>query len=448
MPQTLLADATFVIQDAHTVRRDASLLIEDARITGVGDRSDFPPADDRDIIDCRGLILMPGLVNAHTHLFQVLTRGVGKHWRVRQWAERVTYPMARKITDQEYFDAVLLACADAIRNGTTALVDHPTHYARFHADGSCRAILAAGIRGAVALGGADQSLVDSGETRAPAEDVERIREFVGRWQGSGSVQPWIGPAGFHTCTPASLRAYKQLAIELGVRFHTHLAESAEGVKDAMAAGHIGEVSWARALDLMDTSTSFAHGVYVEPEEFDLLAESGCQIVHCPTSNQIMASGIASIPSMREKEIPIALATDGASSNDSLDMVAELKAATLIHRAVSRDATITSAEDAFEAATLGGAAVLGIENLGRLAEGYLADVVGLQLEGNPSLTPCTDPVSAVVFYASGRDVVLTIANGITLYWRGNFLNIDVQETIDRVTATVARHGTMTGLEDPI
>ena len=87
-------------------------------------------------------------------------------------------------------------------------------------------------------------------------------------------------------------------------------------------------------------------------------------------------------------------------------------------------------------------------MGRLAEGYLADVVGLQLEGNPSLTPCTDPVSALVFYASGRDVVLTIANGKTLYWRGNFLTIDVQETIDRVTATVARHGTMTGLKDPI
>ena len=448
MPRTLLADATFVVQDAHTVQRNASLMIEDGKITGVGNRSDFPPFDEQDTIDCSGLILMPGLINAHTHLFEVLTRGLGKQWRVRQWAERVIYPMARKLSDQEYFDAVLLACADAIRNGTTAIVDHSTHYARFHADESCRAILAAGLRGAVARGGADQSLVDPGETRPLAEDIEQIREFVGRWQGSGSVQPWVGPAGFHTCSPGSIRAYKQLATELGVRFHTHLAESAEGREDAMAAGHMGETSWARALDLMDPSTSFAHVVYVETDELDLLAESGCQIAHCPTSNQILASGTASIPLMREKEIPIALATDGASSNDSLDMVAELKAATLIHRAVSRDATITSAEDAFEAATLGGAAVLGIENLGRLAEGYLADVVGLQLEGNPSLTPCTDPVSALAFYASGRDVVLTIANGITLYWRGDFLNIDVQETIDRVNATVARHGTVTGLKDPI
>ena len=152
--------------------------------------------------------------------------------------------------------------------------------------------------------------------------------------------------------------------------------------------------------------------------------------------------------MRAKGIPVALATDGASSNDSLDMVAELKAAVLIHRAVSRDATITNAEEVFEAATLGGAAVLGIEDLGHLSKGCLADVVGLQLAGNPSLTPCTDPVSAVVFYASGRDVVLTIANGITLYWRGKFLTIDVQGKIDRVTAIVARHGTMTGLNDPI
>ena len=127
MPRTLLADATFVVQDAHTVQRNASLMIEDGKITGVGNRLDFPPFDEQDTINCSGLILMPGLINAHTHLFEVLTRGLGKQWRVRQWAERVIYPMARKLSDQEYFDAVLLACADALRNGTTALVDQSTH---------------------------------------------------------------------------------------------------------------------------------------------------------------------------------------------------------------------------------------------------------------------------------------------------------------------------------
>jgi 5-methylthioadenosine/S-adenosylhomocysteine deaminase len=438
MRVTILADADFVIRDARTAEPDTSVVVEDRRIGEVGQGPDIdrrrPSAT---VIDCRGMIVFPGLINAHTHLYQILGRGLGKHLTVRDWAQQVTYPIARRLTATEYYDAVLLACADAMRNGTTALVDHTTHYARFHADQSCRALSDAGLRGAVARGGADMSVTDPGENRPFEEDVEAVRAFVERWRSHPRVRPWVGPSGFHTCRPESLRRWKALADELGTRLHVHIAETIRGRPEAQAAGFAGEASWADSLGLLDPHTSIAHAVWVDADEMKILARRGVGVVHCPTSNQILASGIARIPEMRELGVTVALATDGPSSNDSLDMAAELKSCALIHRAQSLDATIITAQDAFRFATEGGATVLGEARLGRIEPGYAADLVAVRLAGNPSLTPCHDPISSLAFHGSGRDVALVMVDGRVLFQDGRFTMIDVPALITRVQQTVRR-----------
>jgi 5-methylthioadenosine/S-adenosylhomocysteine deaminase len=439
MSKTLLADAEFVIQDAHTVLSRASVLIEDGIIKQVARASQLDDTSEAtETIDCRGLMLLPGLVNSHTHLYQVLTRGIGKSTTVRDWAREVTYPRARTLSAEEYYDAVLLACADAIRNGSTAVVDHPTHYARFYANESYSAIAASGLRGAVVRGGANISIIDPNEVRPLDEDLAETSAFVRRWGTKGRVQAWIGPAGFHNCSPEGLRQFKALAERLDTRFHFHLAESPLSQKEALNAGFPGETSHALALGLLNENTSVAHAIWLTNDEIKLVATSGSQVVHCPTSNQILASGIAKIPQMLKCGVSVALATDGASSNDSQDMVAELKSAALIHRVSALDPTVIGAEDVFRAATEGGAQVLGINRLGRLVEGYIADVIGIEMAGNPSLTPCTDPVAAVVYYASGRDVCLTVVQGRILYRDRSFTTIDVNSTIDRVNRAVAEH----------
>jgi 5-methylthioadenosine/S-adenosylhomocysteine deaminase len=433
MNRTLLADADYVIQDADTVLPRASLLIEDGTITAIGPASQLSTrAEGATTIDCRGVMLMPGLINAHTHLYQVLTRGVGKSTAVRDWLRQVTYPCARALSGDEYHDAVLLACADGIRNGSTAVVDHPTHYTRFHVDESMKAIDASGLRGAVVRGGSDMSIVDANEIRPLDTDLQAAEAFVERWGTDGRVRAWLGPSGFHNCSPAGLTRFKQLADRLGTRFHFHLAESSLSDHEAAAAGFPGETSHARALGLLDEQTSVAHAVWVGDDETDTLASCGCQVVHCPTSNQILASGIAKIPLMLERGVTVAIGTDGASSNDSQDMVAELKSAALIHRAKTLDPTVITEQQVFRAATEGGARAMGITKLGRLAEGYIADVTGLQLAGNPCLAPCNDPVAAAVYHASGRDVCLTMVGGRVLYDRGRFTTIDIDALIDRVT----------------
>ena len=428
----LLANADIVVYDSTRFVRGGSIVIENGLITATGNQGALEHRP-MQTIDCSGLMLIPGLVNAHTHLYQVMTRGVGKHLSVWGWVSAVTYPMAKGLDEGAYYDAVLLGCADAIRNGTTAVVDHLTQYARFHADQSMRAITASGLRGAVARGSADYSIVDAGEARPLETDLADAEAFVRRWNKDGIVQPWIGPAGFHSCTPRALTELKQLSRRLETRFHTHIGESRPGMERARSLGYAGEAAHAGALDLLDSHTSLAHVVWVSEEEISAIASSGCQVVHCPTSNQLLASGVAPVPRMVAKGVVPALATDGPSSNDSLDMVAELKSAALIHRAVSHDATITAANDVFFWATEGGARVLGHPNLGRIVPGFAADIVGIRIDGNPSLTPCEDPYAALAFYASGRDVSFVMVDGRVLYRNGEFTTLDVAKVCEKVAA---------------
>ncbi len=443
----LLADADVVLADKEIALRRVNVLVKDGLIAGVGSRNDLNVKGSVERIDCSGLLLMPGLINAHTHLFQVLTRGIGKHLAVREWAEAVTYPVARTLDANAYYDAVLLGCADAIRNGTTAVVDHTTQYARFFADESVRAIETSGLRGAVARGGADQSLVDSGEVRTLESDLRDSEAFVRRWGTKGKVRAWIGPSGFHTCTPRALQEFKSLANDLGTLFHMHLAESRKGFQEAKAAGFDGEASQALALGLLDPKTSVAHAILVSEDEIARIASCGSHVVHCPTSNQILGSGVASVASMVVCGMTPGLATDGPSSNDSLDMVAELKSAALIHRVVCGNPAAVHAKEVFHWATEGGAKVLGMENLGRIARGFIADIIGIRIRGNPSMTPCQDPHASVVYCASGRDVSLVIVGGKAIYKDGRFTHLDVDAVCERVNERVhnvalaqgARHG---------
>ncbi len=424
MAELLLADADYVIVSARRFLERASVAIADGRIAAVGDPAALAAAHPgAERIDCRGQIVLPGLVNGHNHLFQVLMRGLGKRYAVFDWVKRLTYPVTRALRAADHYQAARLACLDAFRTGTTAVVDLPTHYARFHADESMRALQEAGMRGAVTRAASDVSAVDPGENRPAEEDRAAALAFLDRWQGKGIVQAWLGPSGFHSTSPELFTAMKRAARERGVRFHVHLGESEVGRRRARERGHVGEVAWADSLHLLDAATSVAHGVWVSDAEIELLARSGAQVVYNASSNQVLASGVANVGRMRQAGVPLALGGDGPASNDSLDMFAEMKAAVLLQRVHTLDPLALGAADVFEMCTEGGARVLGIERLGRLEPGWLADVVGVRHAGNPSLTPVYNPVESLVYCGSGRDVALTVVNGRVVYRDGRWPTID-------------------------
>ena len=436
----LLADADFVLQSRRSVLRRSSVLVRGDRIAEVGDAREIserhPTAE---WIDCRGWLLHPGLVNAHNHLYQVLLRGLGKNLDLWQWLKHVTYPIAAQLKEEDYRTSALLACVDAIRNGTTAIVDMPTHFARHHADATIAAIRDSGLRGAVARGLADRREIGDEGDHLNVE-IEAGERFLSSWSGQGLVKPWLGPSGFHSSSPRLLKEAKALATSYGARLHVHLAETRSSLGRAAEAGHEGEVSWADDLGLLDAETLVAHAVWTSTAEWHALARTDAQVVHNPTSNQLLAVGAAPVTRMRAAGVTVALGTDGPASNDAMDLYGEMKAAVLLQRVTTLDVTSLSALEAFEMCTEGGAGALGMERLGRLQPGYLADVVAVQVHDNPRLTPMHNPIESLVFQACGRDVVLTMVGGKVLYRDGQVTTIDdatVMRDVRRIQNRIAR-----------
>ncbi len=434
MALTLLADADFVIIRRDAWLRRASVAVRDRRIEAVGPAADlaarFPDATR---LDCRGRILLPGLINAHNHLYQILLRGLGKRFSLEAWARNLTYPVTRGLAEADHYHGVLLACLDCLRNGTTAVIDMPTHYARHHATAARRALQDAGIRGAVVRAASDTSRFDPGENLPPASDLAAATDFLAGGGDHGRVQSWLGPSGFHSTSPEMMQRMKGLVRQAGSRYHVHLGESHAGLERARAAGFAGEVAWADSVGILDAQTSVAHGVWVNDAEIDLLRRAGAQVVHNPASNMVLASGVAPIARMRAAGVTVALGTDGPASNDGLDLFSEMKLAVLLQRVHSLNPLALTAADVFAICTEGGARVLGHSDLGRLEPGCLADITAVQAAGNPSLTPVYDPVESLVFHGSGRDVVLTMVDGEVLYHQGAFARLDATAVLAAVTA---------------
>jgi len=429
----LLQNADWLIRDSQRIEQNGAVLIDKDRIVSVGSTTEVerhePESKDVEVIDCKGCILMPGLSNAHNHVFQLSERGLGKNLTMEEWLRKLIYPINKILDADDYYALATMACADLFRNGVTSMVEQLTNFARFHAESECRAFFDCGMRAAVARGISTQSTIDPGENADPGEECRNARKYIEDWQGKGLVQPWIGPAGMYSTDQTTLKLMKDLCIEAGVGFHIHLSETRQQAEFARQQGYSGQVDWAYRLGLLDERTSVAHAVWINPAEIELLRQTGAKPVHNPSSNQILSSGVANVPMWMEKGLSIALGTDGPASNDSLDMIAEMKSCVLLHRVNTLNPNIISASDAFKMATEGGAAVLGLTGkLGKLDPGYLADVACVRYEGNPSLNPIYNPIEALVYYGSGRDVCMTIVNGNIVYHNGRYLSLDIDSSI--------------------
>ena len=434
----LLHNSPWVVRAAGDYLQQASVCIEGDRITAVGPAAElaarYPQAER---IDCSGLILIPGLINSHNHMYEVLCRGLGKDEGTEGWLLKAIYPVTSILAEEDYYYGALLACADSFRTGTTSVVEHVTNFARFHVDAEVRAMLDCHMRGRVARASSTASTINAAENAAPEAELKATEAYLDRWQGQELVRPWVGPSGIFSCDPVTLRRLKELARARGTRFHIHLSETRVQLDLAHKNGFPGQIEWAYRIGLLDPDTLVAHAVWISDAEIDILRHTGAMVVHNPSSNMILASGVANISQMLKTGVHVAAATDGPASNDSLDMIAEMKAAALLHRVATLDPKSIDSYTAFRMATEAGAKVMGLEGeLGRLESGYLADVAGVQLAGNPCLHPCYDPVDALVYYGSGRDVALTIVGGRVVYRDGAYPTLNIGAVLEYVSSRIA------------
>ena len=341
-------------------------------------------------------VLIPGLVNAHTHAAMSLMRGLSDDLPLMRWLEEHVWPAEAKHASPQFVrDGTLLACAEMLRGGITCFNDM-----YFFPEAAFEAASGAGMRVALGL------IVIEFPTAYASDPADYLRKGLAlrdRLRDQPLVSFCFAPHAPYTVSDATFHQVATLAAELDLPVHVHLHETADELARSVAEHGVRPLERLRRLGLVTPNLLAVHAVHLDAAEIELLARHGCSVAHCPSSNLKLASGFAPVHSMLKHNINVALGTDGAASNNRLDLFQEMRTAALLAKAVAQDAEALPAQAALRAATLGGAQALGLGSIaGSIEPGKAADLVAVDLRAT-ELAPCYDPVSHLV-YAAGREHV--------------------------------------------
>jgi len=385
------------VEPAGAVLEHHAVAVRDGKIEAVlpaaGAAARFPGYAARDLPDH---VLIPGLVNAHTHAAMTLLRGLADDLPLLRWLQEHIWPAEARHASADFVrDGTLIACAEMLRGGITCFNDM-----YFFPEAAFEAARAAGMR---SVHGIIVFEFASAYGAGPAEYLQKGLALRDRCRNEPLASFCLAPHAPYTVSDATFRQVAALAAELDLPVHTHLHETREEIERSVAEHGVRPLERMRRLGLVGPGLIAVHAVHLQPEEIALLARHGSSVVHCPSSNLKLASGFCPVDALLKANINVALGTDGAASNNRLDLFQELRGAALLAKAVANDAQALPAHAALHAATLAGARALGLEALaGSIVPGKAADLVAVDMSA-PELAPCYDPVSHLV-YAAGRENV--------------------------------------------
>ena len=401
---------------------DGAIAIADGRIAAVGLAEDLlEHAPTGQVVNAGGCLILPGLVNTHCHLAMTLLRGLADDLPLMDWLENHIWPAEKTHMNREAVRlGTELAVAEQLLAGVTTTTD------MYFFGNEVAAVLAeAGMRGVIA-----ESLIDFATPRCktPEEMMEKQRELAQEYRDHPLITPSVAAHAPYTVSAANLVKEAELAEELGTTLQIHLSESRWEVEKLMEEKGRSPVAYLADLGVLSERTVAAHCVHVSPEDIETLVEFEVGVAHNPVSNLKLASGVAPIPAMVEAGVKLGLGTDGAASNNTLDLLRDTQLASLLHKGVFGDPTVLPARSMIEMATIGGAGVLGLETeIGTLTEGKIADLVCFSVDG-PHATPVFDPWSHLVYAARSSDVRHVLVQG-KLVVGNRHLNTMDQERIE-------------------
>lgn len=431
-PSILIEDgALLTIDDEFTTHSRGWLRINDRHIVGLG--AGDAPADARtaDVtFDATGQVVMPGLINAHTHLFQTFLRGLADDKPLLEWLEESIWPAARVMTAAEGGAAAKLGLIENLRSGVTSVIDHQYVHADLAMDDAvCQAAVDVGTRFVLARGWADcnyqPELMESADL-VTAEGARLHQTWQGAGDGRLSVE--LAPLIPWGCSDEAMVRTVELARQWGNGTHIHVNETQVEVQMNLDSRGSRPIEWLHELGLLGPDFQLVHAVWLDDHEIDLIAEHGGVVVHCPVSNMYLASGVARIPELLDRGVVVALATDGPGSNNSQDMLETLKVTALLQKVHHLDAMAMTPRQVLAMACRGGAAAMGrADDIGVLEPGRLADVVLVDLN-SPFSAPVHRVASALVYNSSPRDVDTVIVNGEILMRGGHIVGCDEREVV--------------------
>ena len=425
MHADLLIHADWLVPvDQPGVLEHHSLAVSDGRIAAIVPRSEAAgQITAGEIITLDGHVLIPGLINAHTHSPMSLFRGLADDMPLMNWLNEHIWPAEQRWVHEEFIaDGSKLAIAEMLRSGTTCFNDM-----YFFPDVTARVAAQAGIRAVVGLIVIDFPSAWAEDTDAYFDKAIALHDQL---RNDPLIRTAFAPHAPYSVSDAPLRRVLTLANELDLPIHMHVHETQAEVRGGVEEHGCRPIERLRRLGLLIPPLVGVHMTQLEGEELDLFAQSGAQVVHCPQSNLKLASGHCPVARLLDAGINVALGTDGAASNNDLDMIAEMQAAALLAKGVSGDACALPAEDALRMATLSGARALGIEQqCGSLTVGKSADIVAVDLS-QVETQPVYHPLSQLV-YAAGREQVRHVwVNGRHLLNNRLLTTLDIDDTLAR------------------
>jgi 5-methylthioadenosine/S-adenosylhomocysteine deaminase len=416
---TILAGGTVVTVDgAGSIYNPGAVAIEGTVIVGVGTATDiaarFTAAEQ---IDTAGSIVIPGLINTHGHAPMVLYRGLADDLRLQEWLDKYIFPAEARTVSREMVRAgTRLAALEMIQSGTTTFADM-----YYFEEEIARVTKQAGMRGVLG-----QTIIQFpvADAKAPQEALVRAEAFIKEFAKDELIVPAVAPHSPYTLEAKDLLACRALATKYGVPVLIHVAETeAELANSRKAHAGMSPVAYLQSIGFWGPRTVVKHGVWVDAADIKLLRSHGVAVSHNPESNMKLASGIAPVPEYLAAGVTVGLGTDGAASNNDLDMFEAMRFAALLHKVKTGDPRTVPAATALEMATIGGARALGLDKqIGSLEPGKRADLVVLST-ATARLTPIYNPISHVVYAASGGDVRTVIVNGRVLMRDRIMLTLD-------------------------
>jgi len=428
---TLITNGIVLTMDQNgRIIDNGSVAIKDSKIVWLGraHANDHVIADA--VIDAQGGIIMPGLINTHTHGPMTLFRGLADDLPLDIWLNKHIFPAeATFINKENVAIGTQLACAEMLLSGTTCFCD-----GYFLEDHVAQAVSKAGMRAVLGQGVIDFPAPGVPE---PTQNVAEAMAFVERWHThSPLIQPSIFCHSAYTCSAETLRAAKAAARDLGVIFQIHAAETKQEAGMIQSGQIQRPVQYLHRLGILDANTLLVHAVWVDDDDIAIIRENGAAVSHNPESNMKLASGIAPVPKYLSADIPVGLGTDGCASNNDLDLFAEMDMAAKLHKVVLLDPGTTDAYGILKMATIEGARAIGLEQqIGSLELGKQADLIVIDTH-KPHLVPLYNPVSQVVYAVRGSDVRDVIVAGKMLV-RDRVLNtLDWEDILGRVSALQA------------
>jgi 5-methylthioadenosine/S-adenosylhomocysteine deaminase len=404
----VITNATVVTMDAAgRVLAPGAIAVDGRDIVAVSTPAEIGRAyRGSDSIDAAGDVVMPGLVNTHTHAPMVLYRGLADDLALMEWLEKYVFPAeARTVTPGFVRAGTRLAVLEMIQSGTTTYADM-----YYFEEEIARVTKAAGLRGVLG-----QTIIQFpvADAKTPAEGLARAERFIREFASDDLIVPAVAPHAMYTLDAATLKAARALGDRERVPVLIHLAETRDEVSTSRAKHKTTPVQYLESLSFFGPRTLAAHGVHLTPQDISTLRTRGVGVSHNPESNMKLASGTAPVPALRAAKVPVGLGTDGAASNNDLDMFEAMRQAALLHKLQSRDPRTLPARDVVAMATREGARALGLEDrIGSLEPGKRADLIVVSMK-SARQTPMYDPMSHLVYTTRGDDVRATIVNGRVL-----------------------------------